>query len=79
MYYTHIFLLYIYTAYQTSDILLKANLTAFPLDKCNASLLGYDRNSRALPNGIQMGQICAHDPNATRDACQVYILCLFIM
>lgn len=32
--------------------------------------MGYNSNSRSLPHGIELGQICANDPQARNDACQ---------
>lgn len=78
MYFIKIFaitLKYIISVYrienQRSNLLLKTNLTAVPLDQCNSSLLEYNPNNRALRNGVILGQICAKDSTGTNDACQV--------
>lgn len=55
-----------------SDKLLKANLTSMPLETCNTTLLIRNRllNTRRLANGLNLGQMCAGDPNATTDTCE---------
>lgn len=62
-----------------SNALLKTNLTGVTLEWCNSSLLGYEANNRRLRNGVNLGQICAFDPQGRHDACQVCIIfCLFV-
>lgn len=55
---------------ERSNALLKTNLTGVPLESCNASLLGYNANDRSLRNGVNLGQICAYDPDARQDSCE---------
>lgn len=56
---------------ERSNALLKTNLTGVTLESCNASLLGYNANDRSLRNGVNLGQICAYDPQARQDSCEV--------
>lgn len=55
---------------ERSNGLLKTNLTGVALESCNASLLGYNANDRSLRNGVNLGQICAYDPDARQDSCE---------
>ncbi|XP_037030140.1 serine protease Hayan-like isoform X2 [Bradysia coprophila] len=55
---------------ERSNALLKTNLTGVALESCNASLLGYNANDRSLRNGVNLGQICAYDPDARQDSCE---------
>lgn len=56
-----------------SNKLLKANLTSVPLEACNGTLLTRNRvlNTRRLASGLNIGQLCAVDPEATKDTCEV--------
>lgn len=42
-----------------------------PADQCNNTLLQFNRdaNQASLRNGITLGQVCTHDPQARNDAC----------
>lgn len=55
---------------QKSNILLKTNLTAVDLPACNRTYAELQADRR-LPNLLNQGQLCAHDPRAINDACQV--------
>lgn len=57
---------------QRSSILLKANIPAVDLERCNQTYAEQPRERR-LPNLLQMGHLCANDPNLVADACQVRI------
>ena len=56
-----------------SDILLKTNVTAVAIESCNATFLELNQRvlDRRLQNGLIAGQMCAYDPDAQNDACQV--------
>ncbi|KAJ6638661.1 Serine protease persephone [Pseudolycoriella hygida] len=55
---------------QRSNALLKTNLTGVSLASCNSSLLDYNANDRSLRNGVNLGQICANDPQGGHDSCE---------
>lgn len=55
---------------ERSNVLLKTNLTAVDLPICNQTYAEQPSNRR-LPNLLNQGQLCAYDPRAVNDACQV--------
>jgi len=54
-----------------SDALLKTNVTSMPISQCNETLSEFNRDAdlMAIRNGIDMSQVCTHDPQAKNDAC----------
>lgn len=50
-----------------SNMLLKANVTVVPRDRCSENY----RNWRKLPQGVTTQQLCAGDPEGLHDTCQV--------
>lgn len=47
------------------------------METCNKTLTEFG-SSNGLPNGIISGQLCAADPNAKHDTCEVIIYIVYI-
>lgn len=56
---------------------MKTNVTSVPLPSCNSTLLDYGRDRR-LPYGVDLGHLCAFDPKAEHDSCQVIFNYIYI-
>lgn len=59
-------------AQEKANKLLKTQIQIMESKKCNQTLADNNKfTTRQLKNGLDGGQMCAHDPQAVNDTCRV--------